>query len=49
MVGGKGMGGRGGGGRYVDIYSRHMQAYMSAVAHLSNPSNSNRYFCMDKI
>ena len=39
----------GGGGRYVDIYSRHMQPNMSAVAHLSNPSNSNRYFCMNKL
>ena len=46
-VGGRGKKGRVGGGRYVDIY-RHMQAYMSAVAHLSNPSNSNRYFCMNK-
>ena len=46
-VGGREGDGRGGGGRYVDIY-RHMQAYMSAVAHLSNPSNLNRNFCMNK-
>ena len=26
-----------------------MQPNMSAVAHLSNPSNSNRHFCMNKL